>query len=1107
MVKKTLLSLLLILVFSASTIGLTSIKAANSENNQVADNPLPYTDLTGEELIYEMGMGWNLGNTLDANADQMPNENCWSAPTTTKELVKSIHDNGYNTIRIPTTWGKMIDEETYEINPLWINRVQDVVDYAISMDMYVLLNMHHDGAENGGWIDLGINGDDWEAVKVKFAGAWTNIATKFKDYDEHLIFAGMNEVTTNKTSTPGSRIKINQLNQIFVDSVRQTGGNNNVRWLVVTSQYSTIGNLTNSEWVFPTDSYCAVDANRLMVENHYYGNSLDAPENLKSARDTVNKRAAAKGVTETVPMLLGEFGFVSGTTNDFGNIDSAYGFELTVRACKAYGITPVLWDTPGPGPNSMYDRTNNKPYDSSLRSWQAMARAMYTELTQADKNSDFSGVVKDPEIVQITSIDLSEKNITLKIGEKISIGCTILPADTNDVVIWNSDNDGIATVFRGIIRARGIGKTSLTVFSQSRSVEKTITVTVIPDEKDIKTTAITQDDMSIKKNEWAYLTPSVTPSNTEDVLSYKSSNSKIVTVNAVGKIYGFSEGSAYIIITASSGLSKTVKVTIKSVDAADSVDLVLSLMYNDSRWQNKVETGNKITINGNGTYTISFDINENLSAGAAAAGISDINSLVSVYIKDEAVSSGKKTLTPLDSAEIKYNRITVSNAAGDSRDLAIRTQEELEAAPDDYIKDDKVSPSYYNLKSDSVNVMTTDGYKKALKSGVFDSNDPINGWDGCIVEPDEVTIAHRSSYNPTVSFNNITSPTKIEIEFTLRNVVFSNSGTVEQNPAKSLTNKSSQNITVNRGNSAQVSVCMAAADSDSLVSFVSENSAVAIIDNNSIVKVDENGIATMDITTLATGITKITAMTDNGLSVEFTVNVIDKTALQTKYDDLKNTTQGSYSNASFTAFTEKLTSAKTVLDNENATQTEINTALADLNSAFGSLASLDKTALTSKYNELKTLSGTNYTKTSFAAFTIKLTSAKAALDNENATQTEIDTALSNLNTAYNSLVASDKTALKARYNEIKDTALDKYTKASKEALTEKLNATKTVIDNEDASQTEIDTALKDLNSAFDGLIKKSGCVSSSDSGTLFILILFLLSAVIILLYKKRLFKE
>ena len=112
---------------------------------------MPFRDLDAATITMEMGLGWNLGNTFDAHTAFTPDEVLWQPVYTTPGLITAVHDAGFNTIRIPVTWGTMIDVENgYTINEEWFSRVQDVVDYAVRHDMYVIINIHHDGAEQTG---------------------------------------------------------------------------------------------------------------------------------------------------------------------------------------------------------------------------------------------------------------------------------------------------------------------------------------------------------------------------------------------------------------------------------------------------------------------------------------------------------------------------------------------------------------------------------------------------------------------------------------------------------------------------------------------------------------------------------------------------------------------------------------------------------------------------------------------------------------------------------------------------------------------------------------------------------------------------------------------
>ena len=148
------------------------------------------------DFVKDMGVGWNLGNSLDAYKDGKGNETAWGNPYITKELIRAVQDAGFRTIRIPVTYmGQIGAAPDYTIDEKWLDRVQVVVDVALETGMYVIINIHHDGnndMENGAWID--ISQPDQTQMQEKFKAVWTQIAEKFKGYDEHLIFESMNEI-------------------------------------------------------------------------------------------------------------------------------------------------------------------------------------------------------------------------------------------------------------------------------------------------------------------------------------------------------------------------------------------------------------------------------------------------------------------------------------------------------------------------------------------------------------------------------------------------------------------------------------------------------------------------------------------------------------------------------------------------------------------------------------------------------------------------------------------------------------------------------------------------------------------------------------------------
>lgn len=701
-------------------------------------NPLTFRKLSVTDIVDEMGAGWNLGNTMDGHSGLNPNETLWQSVTTTKAFIKAVHDSGFNTIRVPVTWGTKIDDKNgYKIDENWMNRVQDIVDYAVSQDMYVIINLHHDGAEQSAWIR--VSSEDIDTVYDKFEKVWRQIAEKFKNYDEHLIFESMNEVTGDGalTTTEHDFQVIMNLNQIFVNVVRSTGSNNGERWLSVPGRYTNIDTTTNpnNNFTMPVDTV----KNRLFLSVHHYDYAFGLADNMTTTTwsdgNTAGIAKLLKKVKDSftskgIPVILGEYGAV----NKNNTVDRAYSYESFAKICQKYGIVACAWDSGdydfSKTPDYTFSLFNRKTGESIYPSIvAAIMRGTYLTATM----DDFSDVVKNPTVTNITEIKLSDSSLTMNLEDSKEVTVTVKPSGANDVVLWKTADPTVATVSNGHVRARGIGTTTLTAFSQSGSVAKTITV-------EVKETKVKKPSTSIITGKASYeivvgssveLNTKIQPNDTDDFVTYKSSDESIATVNAFGKIVGYATGSATITITASSGKTKNVKVDVITGESSKEITLALNVYYCDDNLKYYGnEIGSIIKVKGNGQYTVSFDCASNLSDNAIKAGITSISNLTAIYIKDYEVTKGTKQKSTLKSCKIMYDKITV-----DGKELTI-TQKEP---------------------------------KNAIKSsGILDTNGPFNGWEDNVVK--EVSIASNHSLN----IAGITNPKKLEITFTISDLEFGN---------------------------------------------------------------------------------------------------------------------------------------------------------------------------------------------------------------------------------------------------------------------------------------------------------------------------------------------
>ena len=334
--------------------------------NQAAGQVEANMDRTAKELAKAMYPGWNLGNTMEAgdmannftNAGGLGAETAWQSTQTTKALIDFVKAQGFKSVRIPTSWvmGHITDAENMTIDPAWLARVKEIVDYCISDGLYVFINDHWDG----GWIEVegfSKTSSSYEAVdetiiadKVnKLKKLWTNIATYFKDYNEYLMFAGLNEPFQEYSlfSTRHSELTpiLERYNQAFVDAVRATGGNNAKRVLIVQGPSTNISSTVNY-FNMPTDT----ENGKLMVEVHYYepwdfcGSNATKDWNADASVKTSFESLKTKFVDHDIPVVIGEYGANWQENTESHNDAIRRYFKSVVENAGNCGIVPFAWD-------------------------------------------------------------------------------------------------------------------------------------------------------------------------------------------------------------------------------------------------------------------------------------------------------------------------------------------------------------------------------------------------------------------------------------------------------------------------------------------------------------------------------------------------------------------------------------------------------------------------------------------------------------------------------------------------------------------------------------------------------------------------------------------
>lgn len=324
-------------------------------------------DMDSQTLVSDMGVGWNLGDTLDVCAadrdgdgrvNEAPaegekvDETLWGNVYTTPELFDHLKADGVQSVRIPVTWRDHISNDGKNtIDPDWMQRVQEIVDYAYDRDMYVILNIHHDGGGDpdfGAWIRTDAAG--FEAVREKYQRVWEQIAAYFSGYDERLIFESMNEVGFDSVAEARAYDMLNTLNQDFVDLVRASGGNNDKRHLLIAGYWTDIEMTCDEKFQMPDDP-----ADHCIVSVHYYTpyqfcitgeeTTWGTDGDIKRMQGLIQKMED-NFVSQGVPVIVGEYGMVS------TDVNSRILFSKTLtELCHERGMATFFWDN-----GSEYDR-------------------------------------------------------------------------------------------------------------------------------------------------------------------------------------------------------------------------------------------------------------------------------------------------------------------------------------------------------------------------------------------------------------------------------------------------------------------------------------------------------------------------------------------------------------------------------------------------------------------------------------------------------------------------------------------------------------------------------------------------------------------------------
>lgn len=332
---------------------------------------------TAMDIAAKMYPGWNLGNTLEAGpcswlSNDVDYETGWQGTKTTQEIIDYVKEKGFRSVRIPCSWHIHMDSN-HKIKKQWMDRVQEIVDYCIKDSLYVVLNDHYDN----GWIERSFDSQTPQSIEQNCAmldNMWQQIATRFRDYDHHLLFAGLNEPDAGRDDN-NRKAEIDALvkyEQTFINTVRATGGNNATRVLVVQGPCTDISvsydyaelpiDPTPSALMFEVHFYspynfCQMEKDESWGNAFYYwGASNHFPSSTHnpywgeedfviSELEKMKEKFTSKGI----PVYLGEFGALwrtmpSGESQNKHNASIYAWYKTVTQHAVSNGIIPVVWD-------------------------------------------------------------------------------------------------------------------------------------------------------------------------------------------------------------------------------------------------------------------------------------------------------------------------------------------------------------------------------------------------------------------------------------------------------------------------------------------------------------------------------------------------------------------------------------------------------------------------------------------------------------------------------------------------------------------------------------------------------------------------------------------
>ncbi|MCR4735572.1 MAG: glycoside hydrolase family 5 protein [Treponema sp.] len=403
-------------VFTQNYVHNKNVKLPDTSSKKLTQAQPMDKKISATELTKIMGNGINLGNTMEAyrsagmNTKQSATayEVLWGQPVTSEKMIKGYKAAGFDTLRIPVAWTNAIDyaKGDYTINKDYLDRVETIVSWAVNADMYVIINDHWDG---GWWGLFGQREQEYrDDAFALYKAIWTQVGNRFKNYSEKVIFEGGNEEIGDRLNDSSNYWKkgalnkagcyamANKINQTFVDIIREQGGNNEYRFLLIPGYNTNINNTVDAQFKMPKDTV----KDRLLISVHYYDPSDFAigGGDLWGSKDDYEYQNAQfkkmeKFVKEGYGVIIGEYGALPNNGNY--KTSTLIWTKNVIDNCDAYNFVPVLWDT---GSGCFYNKGN--------------AKLIHKELIELFKKYSFEKENKDYKKVQKTALSELKKSLS-----------------------------------------------------------------------------------------------------------------------------------------------------------------------------------------------------------------------------------------------------------------------------------------------------------------------------------------------------------------------------------------------------------------------------------------------------------------------------------------------------------------------------------------------------------------------------------------------------------------------------------------------------------------------------------------------------------------------